>query len=29
MCAGHTRQMLETAVAAFGQSGRELGIIGT
>ena len=29
MCAGHTRQMLETAVAAFGQAGRELGIIGT
>jgi len=28
MCAGHTRQMLETAVAAFGQAGRELGIIG-
>ncbi|MGE0029964.1 MAG: glycine C-acetyltransferase [Steroidobacteraceae bacterium] len=29
MCAGHTRPMLETAVAAFGQAGRELGIIGT
>jgi len=29
MCAGHTRQMLETAVAAFGEAGRELGIIGT
>jgi glycine C-acetyltransferase len=28
MCAGHTRPMLETAVAAFGQAGRELGIIG-
>lgn len=28
MCAGHTRRMLETAVAAFGQAGRELGIIG-
>ncbi len=28
MCAGHTRGMLETAVAAFGQAGRELGIIG-
>jgi len=28
MCAGHTRAMLETAVAAFAQAGRELGIIG-
>jgi glycine C-acetyltransferase len=28
MCAGHTRAMLETAVGAFAQAGRELGIIG-
>ena len=28
MCAGHTRAMLETAVGAFAQAGREMGIIG-
>jgi glycine C-acetyltransferase len=28
MCAAHTRGQLETAVAAFAQAGRELGIIG-
>jgi glycine C-acetyltransferase len=28
MCAGHDRAMLARAVAAFGQAGRELGIIG-
>ncbi len=28
MCAGHTRAMLEMAVAAFAQAGTELGIIG-
>ncbi len=28
MCAGHDRAMLERAVAAFAQAGRELGIIG-
>jgi glycine C-acetyltransferase len=28
MCAGHDRAMLERAVAAFGQAGRELGVIG-
>jgi len=28
MCAGHTRTMLETAVDAFAQAGRELGITG-
>ena len=28
MCAGHTRAMLEKAVGAFAQAGRELGIIG-
>jgi len=28
MCAGHDRALLERAVAAFGQAGRELGIIG-
>jgi len=28
MCAGHDRPMLERAVAAFAQAGRELGIIG-
>ena len=27
MCAAHTREQLETAVAAFGKAGRELGII--
>ncbi|MGH8250998.1 MAG: glycine C-acetyltransferase [Steroidobacteraceae bacterium] len=28
MCAGHTREMLESAIAAFAQAGRELGITG-
>ncbi|MSQ91830.1 MAG: glycine C-acetyltransferase [Gammaproteobacteria bacterium] len=28
MCAGHSRNQLESAVAAFAQAGRELGIIG-
>jgi hypothetical protein len=27
MCAGHSRDQLESAVAAFAQAGRELGII--